>query len=395
MTAAACSLTPAQRSLSLAAVIVSTFGVGISYGIGYPITALTFERWDAPSWLTGLAGSMPALAIFLLLPFFPRLVGRLGTVVSMSLGCMVVGGGFLLMPLLPSVESWLILRFVMGAGLALPWLVGETWINTVTAEETRGRVVALYAIALFSGYAAGPMLLEAVGIDGWTPFVLGAAGILLAVLPIVIAARLAPEMPRQPETGMFGVVRLVPVAMIGALLGGFLELGYFALLPVYAVQSGLGESEALRLLTVLMVGGIVLQFGIGWLADRVARRALLIVLALVFAALATASAAMITAPVLGAATLFLLGGVLLGFYTLALAIIGERVRHENLAVANAAFLIAYQAGAIVGPGIGGAVMSVWPPHGFAAVMVAASLFGAAGAALARTARCAAAQNIAL
>lgn len=45
----AAAFTPAERALSIGAVVVSSFGVGISYGIGYPLTSLTFEAWGAPA----------------------------------------------------------------------------------------------------------------------------------------------------------------------------------------------------------------------------------------------------------------------------------------------------------------------------------------------------------
>ena len=378
------SLTPQQRSLSLAAVIASTVGVGISYGIGYPITALTFEQWGAPTWLNGLVGSAPALAILICLPFFPKLVGRLGTIPAMALGCCLVGAGFLLMPLFQSPEAWLVLRFIMGAGLALPWLVGETWINTVATDKTRGRMLALYSMALFSGFAIGPFILDQVGITGWTPFLIGAGGILLAVVPIVLAAALAPRMPEHPETGVFGALLLAPVAMIAGVVGGLLELGHFAMLPVYAILSGSVETEALRLLTIFMIGGIVLQFIVGWLADRVSARTVLIGSALLFALIA-ASLPITSDPWLRAAAVFVMGGLGIGFYTLGLTHIGQRVRVHDLAVANAAFLITYQVGAMVGPTVGGIAMGIWQPHGFVAAMIAAALIGAFAMALVRRA----------
>ncbi|MGP1256174.1 MAG: MFS transporter [Kiloniellales bacterium] len=374
------TLTPRQRALSLAAVIASTVGVGISYGIGYPITALTFEQWGVPTWLNGLVGSAPALAILLCLPYFPKLVGRLGTIPAMALGCVLVGSGFLLMPLFPSPEAWLVLRFIMGAGIALPWLVGETWINTVADDRIRGRILALYAVALFSGFAAGPFLLDNVGINGWTPFVIGAAGILLAVVPIVAAARLAPAMPEHPDTNVFGAFLLAPIAMVAGVIGGLLELGHFALLPVYALQSGGTEAEALRLLTLFMVGGLALQFVVGWLADRVSARRVLIGAAFLFAG--TASTLPLTGdPMLQAAAVFVMGGLGIGFYTLGLTFIGQRVPIHDLAVANAAFLITYQVGAMVGPSMGGVAMGLWQPHGFIVAMALAALLGALAMAL--------------
>lgn len=373
--AAAPTLTPRQRAFSLAAVITSTIGVGISYGIGYPITALTFEQWGAPTWLNGLAGSAPALAILLCLPLFPKLVGRLGTIPSMALGCVLVGSGFLLMPLFPSPEAWLLLRFIMGAGIALPWLVGETWINTVADDRIRGRILALYAVALFSGFAIGPVILDTVGINGWTPFVIGATGILLAVVPLVAAARFAPAMPEHPDTNVFGAFLLAPVAMVAGIVGGLLELGHFALLSVYTIESGGTEAEALRLLTLFMVGGLTLQFIIGWLADRVSARRVLVAAAFLFTA--TASSLPLTDdPTLRAAAVFVMGGLGIGFYTLGLTFIGQRVPVHDLAVANAAFLITYQIGAMIGPSMGGFAMHQWQPHGFVVAMALAAFLGA-------------------
>lgn len=66
-----------------------------------------------------LSGSMPALATLICLPFFPALAARLNTAGGMSLGYVLVGLSLLLMPILQLPEAWLVLRFIMGAGLVL------------------------------------------------------------------------------------------------------------------------------------------------------------------------------------------------------------------------------------------------------------------------------------
>ncbi|WP_299969324.1 MFS transporter [uncultured Roseobacter sp.] len=370
-------LTPRQRMLSVAAVILSTIGVGVSYGVGYPLTSLTFEAWAQPAWLTGLAGSMPALAILLCLPFFPAIVARLNTVGAMSLGCVLVGLSFLLMPVFPSPEAWLVLRFIMGAGLALPWLVGETWINTVATNRNRGQLLALYAIALFSGFVVGPYVLQWVGITGWAPFLFGAAGIFLAVLPLVAALKLAPKMPSHPQTGVFGAIKLAPIAMIGGLVGGFLELGNVSMLPVYGVAIGMSEAEALRIVTMFMLGGLVLIFPIGVLADKLSARTMLIGVGLIFA-VTTTLVPFAPSPLLMTVLVFVMGGIGVGFYALSLTFIGQTVRLADLAVANAAFLIAYQLGAMVAPTALGVAMEVSYPSGYIVVLVAAALIGVLG-----------------
>ena len=64
---------------------------------------------------------------------------------------------------------------------------------------------------------------------------------------------------------------------------------------------------------------------------------------------------------------FLLGGVILGFYTLGLVIVGEQVSPSNLAAANVAFLVMYQIGAIAGPIASGGAMTVSPVYGFVTI----------------------------
>ena len=374
---AAHTMTDRQRAWSLAAVIVSTVGLGLSYGIGYPLTALKFEEWHAPGWLIGLAGGMPALAVFLLLPILPRVIGRIGAVPSMIIGCTLTGLGFALMPVFQSVEAWILLRFLVGAGMTFPWLVGETWINTVTTDAARGRMMALYVMGLFTGYAAGPLVLNAVGTDGLAPYGIGVGAMIATAAPLLVAWNLAPALEAHPQSGVWTAVRLAPVAMVGALVGGVTELGYFSLLPIYALGTGLTAADGLMLLSTLMVGGIVLQFAVGWLCDRISRDAVMIGVGIVCALLAVVSAAAIADPVARLILTFLLGGAVLGFYSVGLIVLGTRTPASELAVANAAFLMVYQAGSIVGPGIAGAAMDVWEPHGF----IAAMAFFAIGASL--------------
>ena len=85
---AAASLDGRDRILSLAAVIMAAFGVGISFGIAFPLTSLTLESWGTAKWQIGIAGAAPSLSVLLALPFVPRLVARLGLVPAISLGCL-------------------------------------------------------------------------------------------------------------------------------------------------------------------------------------------------------------------------------------------------------------------------------------------------------------------
>jgi MFS family permease len=361
--------TSRQRGLSLAAVIAASFGVGLSFGIGFPLTALTFEAWQQPNWIIGLAGAIPAIAVLIALPILPRLVARLGAVAAIAGGCLAGAVGFLALYAFPLPWAWIGIRLLMSAGFALPWLAGETWINTVAREETRGRVIAIYAIAFFSGFSAGPIILQTLGLSGFWPFLVGAAGTAIAGVPILLARRLAPEFCHDGSRSFASAMGLAPVAMAGAFIGGFAEISNLSLIPNVALAAGLSPDSALWLLSTMTAGGVALQFPIGWLSDKVSRFTVTIALAIVFIVLALALPMALTTPLAAIVVAFLIGGVILGFYTVGLAIIGEHVGANDLAAANAAFLVMYQAGAIVGPFVAGIAMTTSPVTGFVATVV--------------------------
>jgi len=319
--------------------------------------------------MIGLAGATPAIAVLIALPVLPRLVARIGPVAAIAGGCIAGAFGFLALYAFATPWAWIAIRLFMSAGFALPWLAGETWMNAVAREETRGRVIALYAIAFFSGFAAGPSVLQTLGLVGFWPFLAGALGTALAGVPIVLARRLSPEFCHDGSWNFLWALRLAPAAMVGAFIGGFAEISNLSLIPNIALAAGWSQDAALNLLSVMTIGGIALQFPIGWLSDKTSRFAVTMSLAIAFVGLSLILLVALSAPPVASAIAFLLGGVVLGFYTVGLAIVGERVDVVDLAAANAAFLVMYQLGAILGPVVAGIAMTSSPILGFFATMV--------------------------
>ena len=67
---------------------------------------------------------------------------------------------------------------------------------------------------------------------------------------------------------------------------------------------------------------------------------------------------------------FFFVGASSAFYTIGLAMIGERVRPGALASANAAFIFAYGLGSLLGPALGGVSMDLADPWGLMAAFAA-------------------------
>jgi MFS family permease len=225
-------------------------------------------------------------------------------------------------------------------------------------------------MAFFLGFVIGPVILQDMVLDSFMPFLAGAIGTAVASVPILLARRLAPEFCGDASRDLMTAIKMTPAAMIAAFIGGFAEIGILSLIPNVALSAGLSESDALRLLSITTIGGIVLQFPIGWLSDKTSRFAVTIALSITFIVLVLALPMVLGTSEPTGVVAFLLGGVILGFYTLGLAVIGERVDASRLAAANAAFLLMYQAGSILGPLAAGIAMTMAPLAGFVVSMVA-------------------------
>ena len=362
-------VTSQSRLLSLSAVIATSFGVGLLFGVGYPLTSLTFELWRQPNWMTGLASAVPALGVLVALPLVPRLVAKVGPVSAMVVGCLGGALGFLALYVLQSPWAWIVIRFAMSAGLAVPWLTGETWLNALSRDDTRGRVIAAYAIAFFLGFLCGPVILQLLGLTGPLPFIAAAVAIVLAVVPIVLARKLAPPFEHDGTHNMLAAMRLAPTAMAGGFVAGIAEITCLSLIPNVGLASGMQQAHALSLVSIMTAGGIMLQVPLGWLADKVPRVPLMVAVATAFVVMSLMLPVALTVPVASSVLVFALGGLVLAFYTLSLAIIGERVPAGALTAANVAFLIMYQLGAITGPIIAGLAMTASPVTGFVGTIV--------------------------
>lgn len=207
-------------------------GLGLTLGVAFPLTSLTLEAWGSSSTVVGLSGAVSPLAILLVVPALPRVVGRLGAIRSMVLGCVVALLAIAWMYLVQTAAAWIAGRFVIGAGLALPWLVGDIWVNSVASDSNRGKVILAYVVSLFVGFAVGPLLLDAVGIEGWPPHALTVGALAVAVFPLVVFRGIAPVIEVAHDSRLRTTIRKAPRVAVGAFASGFTEGIAFSLTPI-------------------------------------------------------------------------------------------------------------------------------------------------------------------
>ncbi len=363
-------LTPRERTISLAAVIACISSVGIGLGVSIPLLALLLNEQGVSSTLIGLNTAMPALATLVATPFIAPLLRRVSTG-TFLLTCIVVSATC--MPLyfvFNNVWAWFPLRFINGLAITGLFVVSEFWINQLADDRRRGMLMGIYSTVLSGGFLLGPITLWLIGKDGVAPFLTISALTLTAGLPILYARALAPQVNEKPSRGLLAFLAVAPAATLAGLVYGATETNMMNMLPLYAIRVGMTEDIAIAVLGVFVAGNMLFNIPIGMASDRIDRRTVLLICA-GFGFAGTALLPLISQSVyIFFPALFVFGGVVVGMYTVGLALLGERFKGADLATANAAFVLMYSTGALFGPPIAGAAMDVWDPHGLAIAMAA-------------------------
>ena len=377
---------PGPREAVLLANYLSSFTIGLAIGGVIPFLTLVLERRGVEEIVVGANSAAASVGIIALAPFVPRLVRRFGMAASVTGGLLVSTAALLLLGVFESLWAWFLLRPLVAGGTVIQWVVSETWMNAVSTTRDRGRIMAVYVTAIAAGFAVGPALLAVVGVDGWAPFLVFGAGILFSAAPMVAVARYAPSMRSTGIATPVFLMRRAPTIFAAMIAVGLYTGGTFTFLPIYGLRSGLDQTGAVLMLTAFLAGNMLFQIPLGWLADRFSQRLLLIACAVIAAVAPLLMSLLFAGPQagIGPVALVLLavwGGAGFGFYTIAITMLGGRFRGEDLALANAAFVMTFECANIAGPALTGAAMWIWSPHGMMGFLVVVAVLFIAVAAI--------------
>ncbi|CDZ50848.1 MFS transporter [Neorhizobium galegae] len=342
---------------SLIAAISAISAVGIAIGLGLPLLSIILEKRGISSTLIGLNAAMAGVASMAAAPITTKIAHDYGVARTMMFAVLVAAVSAIGFYYADAFWMWFPLRFTFHGATTTLFILSEFWINEAAPPRRRGLVLGIYATVLAIGFATGPLLFSALGSDGILPFLVGAAIIMLAIIPIYIARHESPVLDTKPDRHFFHYIFLVPTATAAVFAFGAVSAGGLSLFPIYAIRSALTEQQAALLLTVMGIGNMAFQIPLGLYSDKLKdRRPLLTAMAVLGVAGSLALPFLIENWIMMAVVLFFWGGCVSGLYTVGLAHLGSRLSGADLAAANAAFIFCYAVGTVAGPqGIGAAI----------------------------------------
>ncbi|TCU23108.1 putative MFS family arabinose efflux permease [Rhizobium azibense] len=351
---------------SLVAAVSSISAVGIAIGLGLPLLSIILEKRGIPSTLIGLNTAMAGIAAMAAAPITTKLAHQYGVAPTMLWAVVISALSSLGFYYAENFWLWFPLRFAFHGATTTLFILSEFWINAASPPTKRGFVLGIYATVLSLGFAAGPLLFSILGSDGILPFLVGAAAILLAAIPIFIARHESPILEEKPELHFMRYVFLVPTATAAVFIFGAVEAGGLSLFPIYAIRANFTESQAALLLTVMGIGNVIFQIPVGMLSDRISdKRPLLAAMAFMGLIGSLMLPLLSHSWIMMAGVLLFWGGCVAGLYTVGLSHLGSRLKGSDLAAANAAFVFCYAVGTVAGPQAIGVAIDVAGNNGFA------------------------------
>jgi MFS family permease len=296
----------------------------------------------------------------------PPLIARVGHIRVFAAASACACAIMLCHPLMLHPLAWVVLRTLYGFCLVHLYTVMESWLNSIGETANRGRILSVYMIVNFISVSMGQLLFFAGPAKGYELFSISAMLLALSLVPLILSRSVQPAAIPAPER--FGLKRLYtvsPLGVMGALIAGLMGGAYGGLAAAYIIRMGFSENFAALFMAVSLLGGLLGQWPLGALSDRIDRR-YVVVLASILVCLSAASITLMVwqaHPERMAALWLIVAAASFGvgfhpLYSLCVAHVNDFVPPEQFVRASAGLQMVQGIGAVAGPLLAGGLMQV-------------------------------------
>ncbi len=294
----------------------------------------------------------------------PDLIRRVGHVrVFAALGSLI-SAVLILYPVLADPWAWAFGRILIGFCFSGVYVTAESWLNNSATNETRGQSLSLYMIMQMIGIVSAQGILVLADASGYVLFVISSVCVSVAFAPILLSVSPTPAYETTKPMSLRQIMKASPLGCVGMFLLGGVFSAQFGMAAVYGSEAGLSVGQISIFVAIFYVAALFVQYPLGWLSDRMDRRVLITLTALI-----TGSGAFIAMLFGGYFPLLLLGAFLIGgtsnpLYSLLIAYTNDFLEHDDMAAAAGGMVFINGLGAVSGPLITAWVMGAIGPHGY-------------------------------
>ncbi len=347
-------------------------GMGVlMLGAGLQSTLLSFrgtlEGFPAP--VIGMVMSCYYLGYLLGTNIAPRLLRRVGHIRVFAALAAVAAAAILVQGAFINPWTWALFRLLSGVCFAGIYVVAESWLNDRATSANRGRLLAVYMVVLYIGLGSAQFLLLLADPRTATPFMLVSILISLAMVPIVVSAEQIPERAAPRGVRLRELYRNSPLGVVAVSVSGLISSTIYSIGPVYARLSGLSTSGVATFMAVSILAGVLTQYPIGRLSDRMDRRTVIAAICAMTTLIAASLATFRAMPqLLFYALTAVFSGFVLTLYSLAVSHVNDKLEPTQMVAASSALLFLNGTAAAIGPTFAGSVIAAFGPHAYFATL---------------------------
>ncbi len=294
--------------------------------------------------------------------FAAAVVTRVGHIRSFAAFASLMSVSALMHPIFVDPYAWMAFRMVAGFCMAGMIMVTESWLNESASNQTRGKVLSIYMITNYFAAGCGNFLLTVGEPSEFQLFSLASIIFSLALVPVLLTRAKAPVPAHAERMHVWELYRIAPLGVVGVFCCGLVNASINGLGSVFAANVGFTPAQLSTFMAIMVMSGLLLQWPVGLLSDRIGRGPLLVYIPLIVAGAAIWQLFVEGFPLVLAGAAFL-GAFVFTLYSLAAATANDRVTSEQRVQVAGALLITYGLGAVIGPIVASQFMGLLGPQG--------------------------------
>jgi MFS family permease len=253
----------------------------------------------------------------------------------------------------PHLAVFMGIQAVVGFANAGQAVVIESWMNAMTSNANRGRILTLYVLLLGLFYGSGQLLATDIDPAGDAMLMIAAAAYVLALVPVTGIWVGEPQLHVPMGIKIFRTIQISPIATLACLLTGLISSTFASIGPLYGLELKFSQQTIVILMAATQLGALFLQFPLGYLSDRLDRRLMMLWLSVALGILCTIFL------FFGPATPFWLflvafsvfGGISEIFYPLGVAHANDKADPSEFVTLSSNLLLIWAFGGTIGPAI--------------------------------------------
>jgi MFS family permease len=333
-------------------------------GILSPTITLQLAHRGTSDTLIGLIGSAYFLGFLLGTMTCHRVIDRVGHIRTFAVFAALAASSTLLYMIFEQIDLWVALRVLTGYAIAGQYVVVESWLNDKASDENRGRIFAIYMVVSWAASGISPLALNLADPTGHRLLTLAAIALIASLIPLGLTRFGNPEIGDRTHFGLRKLYSISPLGVMACLGAGIAGPAFYALLPAYMFKAGYSTHQLSIVYSLSTIAGLIAQFPIGYLADRLGRRPLML------ASTVGAAAAAIALYFAGASSfavltvlIFLFEGLMAPLYALGVGQTSDYIDKQDFVAASSGLLFAWGVGSSIGPTLAGGVIGLVGPGG--------------------------------